>query len=271
MQREQIQKALEAARDLSHHNEFVIAGSLSVLGLIERPPGSMSMSIDIDFYPLRDPGRAGDIAGVLGEGSVFHDRNGIYLDAISPALPTLPDGWEGRLVKHELGGVIAYFLEVNDTAISKYARGAENDFRWLEAGYDAGLLNVDSITARLERSTYFHERSEKDAALSRHRMHTQAMGPTGKLDHDLLKFLHANQLETAITPVDDEAGTYCGEVLWVSDAFIVQSLGRGATAIHSCGAWPKRPEVGQVSTLKYRDGTPHISVNKPRRSGPSLG
>lgn len=271
MHRDQIQKALEAAHDLSNHYEFVIAGSLSVLGLLESPPASMSMSIDIDFYPLRDPGRAGDIAEVLGEGSPFHDHNGFYLDAISPMLPTLPDGWEDRLVKRELGGVTAYFLDVNDTAISKYARGEENDFRWLEAGYDAGIFNMNSITARLERATSFFNQSEKAAALSRHRMHLLAMEPTGQLDHDLLGFLHANSLESAITAIDDEAGMYCGKILWTSDKFVVQSLGRGVTAIHCSSTWTSLPEVGQAATLKYRDGIPGISTRKQERSGPSLG
>lgn len=49
MRREQLRKALEAAAELGHHHEFVIAGSLSVLGLKEVPPEMMSMSIDIDF------------------------------------------------------------------------------------------------------------------------------------------------------------------------------------------------------------------------------
>lgn len=83
MRCEDIQKALEAACVVSNHHEFVVAGSLSVLGLIETPPERMSMSIDIDFYPLRDPGRASDIASVLGEDSDFHARHGYYLEAWS--------------------------------------------------------------------------------------------------------------------------------------------------------------------------------------------
>lgn len=58
MRLEDIQAALEAAHEVSNHNEFVVAGSLSVLGLMTIPPERMAMSIDIDFFPLRDPGRA---------------------------------------------------------------------------------------------------------------------------------------------------------------------------------------------------------------------
>lgn len=87
MRLEEIQKALEAACAVSNHHHFVIAGSLSVLGLMDEPPSRMSMSIDIDFYPKNDPGRASDIAKELGEDTEFHEKNGYYLDAVSPYLP----------------------------------------------------------------------------------------------------------------------------------------------------------------------------------------
>lgn len=161
MRREDVQRALEAARVVSRHHEFVIAGSLSVLGLLQAPPERMSMSIDIDFYPLRDPGRAADIASVLGEDSEFHERNGYYLDAVSPELPVLPDGWKDRLVKVELGQTTAYFLDVNDTAVSKYARSAENDYRWLEAGYEAKLLNIDTIASRVRFGTTYYDDDDR--------------------------------------------------------------------------------------------------------------
>ena len=55
MLRKEIQAALEAAAAISIHHEFVVAGSLSVLGLLVASPELMAVSIDIDFYPLRDP------------------------------------------------------------------------------------------------------------------------------------------------------------------------------------------------------------------------
>lgn len=45
MRRQHIQQALNAALAISNHHEFVIAGSLSVLGLLDQPPEFMSMSI----------------------------------------------------------------------------------------------------------------------------------------------------------------------------------------------------------------------------------
>lgn len=68
MRREQILLALEAAAKCGPHTEFVIVGSLSVLGLKEAPPEMLSMSIDIDFFPLRNPTHVQDIATELGGG-----------------------------------------------------------------------------------------------------------------------------------------------------------------------------------------------------------
>jgi hypothetical protein len=55
MQREQIQVALEAAAKISNQYEFVVAGSLSVLGYIGTPPEKMAMSLDIDFSRSMTP------------------------------------------------------------------------------------------------------------------------------------------------------------------------------------------------------------------------
>lgn len=187
MRREDVQQALEAACVVSSHHEFVIAGSLSVLGLLSTPPEKMSHSIDIDFYPLRDPGRASDIAAVLGEDSDFHERNGYYLDAVSPDLPVLPDGWQERMVKVELGQVTAYFLDVHDTAVSKYARGAENDYRWLEAGYEAKILSIETIETRVRFSTTYFDSDDKRKTKNGLLMHRTAMQSDGTFDKALLE------------------------------------------------------------------------------------
>ncbi|NYE63161.1 hypothetical protein FHW58_004389 [Duganella sp. 1224] len=150
MRREQILLALKEAAKCGPHTEFVIAGSLSVLGLKALPPELMSMSIDIDFFPLRDPTHVQDIVDELGEDSVCHEQHGYYLDPISSGILVLHPGWMERLVMLEFGSIRAYFLDVNDTAISKYVRSAENDFRRIDAGLEAGVLDFDIIEGRAQ-------------------------------------------------------------------------------------------------------------------------
>lgn len=118
------------AKKLNGDDEFVVIGSLSALGILPggRVPARMLMSIDVDCYTRRDPGRVFELKRALGEGSAFEAEHGYFLDPVSPNLPTLPAQWEFRLVKVPLkNGVTVFFLDPNDAAISKYARGEPRD------------------------------------------------------------------------------------------------------------------------------------------------
>ncbi|HSV35772.1 MAG TPA: DUF6036 family nucleotidyltransferase [Ramlibacter sp.] len=158
---------LTEAKKLCKHSEYVVVGSLSVLGMsdVTAIPGDMTMSIDADCYTLRDPGRVLDLQAELGEGSPFHQQHGIYLDPVNPKLPTLPDGWETRLIKVGRGGVVAHFLEPHDAAVSKLARGEERDFRWVLAGAKGNILALPTVAIRM-KSTGFLDDAEKQAALA---------------------------------------------------------------------------------------------------------
>ena len=265
MRRSDIQEALEAALTVSNHHEFVIVGSLSVLGLLDAPPEAMSYSIDIDFYPIRDPGRASDIAAVLGETSEFHEKNGYYLDAVSPVLPVLPDGWQERLVKVELGQATAYFLDVHDTAVSKYARGAQNDYRWLVAGYEAKILDIDIVASRVRFGTTYYEDEDRRKTANGLLMHRVAMQPGASMAKDLLAYLQENPPQQKIKEIDPEQGQYIGSILWADGAYAVQSLGRGDITIHDVRAWPTTPAVNDVVTVSFDAGIPTIEIETPEQ------
>jgi hypothetical protein len=148
---------VEAAR-LSNHRNFVIAGSLSVLGAVMRPPLEMLMSRDVDLYTKLDPGRVfveiADAANGIAEGSPFHIEHGFYADPISPSILLLTEGWEARMIPVTLRqGVVVNFIDPNDAAIAKLARSEENDLRWVRAGIAAGIVHVDIVESRL-RDTF---------------------------------------------------------------------------------------------------------------------
>ena len=48
MNRLQLHALLRKAQELSGHSEFVIVGSLAILGAVADPPVAMVMSIDVD-------------------------------------------------------------------------------------------------------------------------------------------------------------------------------------------------------------------------------
>lgn len=158
---------LKAAHALCGHREYVLVGSLSVLGMAEVTgiPADMTMSIDADCFTPADPGRVFDLQAALGEGSPYHRQHGIYLDPVSPRLPTLPDGWEQRLIRIERDGIVAAFLEPNDAAVSKLARGEPRDLRWVRAGLRSEIVSIHTVRLRM-RSTAFLDDDEKRRAQS---------------------------------------------------------------------------------------------------------
>lgn len=156
---------LAEAKKLCGHADYVVVGSLSVLGMehVAAIPGDMTMSIDADCWAMRDPGRTLDLQLALGEGSPFHKAHGIYLDPVNPRLPTLPDGWEGRLIKVSKDGVTAHFLEPHDAAVSKLARGEERDVRWVTAGAKANLLSLPTVRIRMTNTMFLDDEEHRSA------------------------------------------------------------------------------------------------------------
>lgn len=154
MNREHIQRLLGEAAKLTNHRDYVIIGSLSVLGAVATPPDMMVHSIDIDLYLKNDPGRTAEIASHLGLGSDFEQSHGYFADVVSPMLPTLPEGWQQRLVRLEFeNGVTGWFLDPNDAAISKYVRAEPRDREWIGAGLDAGILSAAVIEYRMRETS----------------------------------------------------------------------------------------------------------------------
>ena len=160
----QLDRLLTEVSKKHHVKTFVVMGSLTVLALIDdrRIPDAMTVSVEVDAYPENDPGRAFDIAGDFGLGSGFEQENGFYFDAVSPALPTLPDGWEQRMIPRALpGGTLVKFIEPHDAAIAKYSRGAPKDMQWIRAGIDASILSVATLEYRF-RQTVFADDPERE-------------------------------------------------------------------------------------------------------------
>jgi hypothetical protein len=65
----------------------------------------------------------------------------------------LADGWPERLVRVDFeNGVTAWFLDPNDAAVSKYARGEARDREWIRAGLGAGILSLPTIEYRFREA-----------------------------------------------------------------------------------------------------------------------
>jgi len=161
-----LQVLFDEAGKLTKQTEFVVVGSLSILGIVpgSEIPARMLMSIDVDCYTRADPGRIFELSSALGAGSPFEEKHGYYLDPISPDVLTLPQGWEPRLVPVKLQNKITvFFLDPNDAAVSKYARCEIRDREWIAAGLEAQLLSAPIIESRF-RQTRFFDDAERERA-----------------------------------------------------------------------------------------------------------
>jgi hypothetical protein len=147
-------------------SEFVVVGSLSVLGLTHDRmlPSTMLMSNEVDAYPEHDPQLTFELADRWGQGSEFERQHGYYYDAVPPELPTLPDGWRARMIQITLpSGVSVKFLDPDDAAVSKYARGEPKDRQWIREGLRQSILSLATIEYRF-RETQFLDQAEHDRA-----------------------------------------------------------------------------------------------------------
>lgn len=266
MRREQIRIALEEAVKLGPHKEFVVVGSLSVLGLKEVPPEMMSMSIDIDFFPLRDQTHVQEISAELGEDSLFHESHGYFLDPISAEVLVLPPGWMERMILHEFGDLSVYFLDVNDTAISKYVRSAENDFRWIDAGFEAGIPDLDKIDARAKFSMDYPDEDDKRRVRNGIESHRAAMKESGVLRMDLLDAIRSRPDARIATLIDDDY-VYSGLILHSSDNRVVQEVDKAVIVIHDSTTWDYSPSAGDTCSVTYCDGACQI-ISADKSPGP---
>lgn len=172
MRREDLRRLFAAARDLCGETDYVVFGSLAVLGYSGEVPPRMAASLDVDAFSKSDPGRIFDLAPALGQGSRFEAEFGYYLDPISPQVATLPAGWSDRLTRIQLEpDLAAWFLEPNDAAVSKYARMEPRDREWIRPGLRAGVLSIALLDARFARTTFLdaHESDRARRALEEDR------------------------------------------------------------------------------------------------------
>jgi hypothetical protein len=168
MKIDDIDRVLSEIRAASGLDEFVVIGSLSALGITgENLPPRMTRSMEVDAYPERDPLRAHEFSEKFGEGSAFHQEHGYYFDAVSPDLPTLPEGWQARMIRQVLAsGVKVKYLDANDCAVSKYARSEPKDREWIRAGIEAGILSLPTIEYRMRETLFIDDDEQRKARAS---------------------------------------------------------------------------------------------------------
>jgi hypothetical protein len=169
LNRAELEHVIKAAADITG-DEIVVIGSQAVLRQFPNAPETMLRSMEADLYPRKDPSRAIDIDGAIGDGSQFHVTYGYYGHGVGPETLHAPAGWEVRMLKLELPPmrlkgepVTAWFLEVHDLALAKLAAGREKDIEFVTEGLLAGILDP----GRLERGIPLMEELDRETTAAR--------------------------------------------------------------------------------------------------------
>jgi hypothetical protein len=142
---------VRASADIVDEADIVVVGSQAILGSYPDAPASMRTSNEADVYPYRDPQRAIEISGAIGELSVFHDTNNYYAHAVGPETVIGPRGWEERLVRvrDPESKATGWCIEPHDLAAAKCAAGREHDWQFVAEAIRYGLVAPEILRQRL--------------------------------------------------------------------------------------------------------------------------
>lgn len=152
MTREQLEHIIRAAASIVDDDEIIIVGSQSVLGMYPEANPDLLVSMEADIYPKHYPERSELINGAMGELSMFHETFGYYADGVDESTPTLPDGWQDRLVEiHGPGtaGNTGWALDIHDLLVSKYVANRDKDRRYNRSALEHNLAEAKTLRERL--------------------------------------------------------------------------------------------------------------------------
>jgi hypothetical protein len=152
MKRVELEHIIRASADIADDDEIVVIGSQAILGQYPTAPEELCVSNEADVYPKNHPERWELIDGSIGELSPFHDTFGYYAQGVEPGTAVLPAGWEERLVvvsNSNTRGAKGLCLDSHDLVVSKYVAGRPKDRRFARAALSHGLVDADTLLARL--------------------------------------------------------------------------------------------------------------------------
>lgn len=148
--KEKIENAIALLSERTGIKKFGLLGSLAAIGSSKPVPMEMLHSPDMDLCTPDDEDRIFELADTYRKNGEFHNETGLYADPLSIGVAALPDGWQRRSKLYKIGnGVVLQIPNINDIAVSKLLRFAENDKSWLTAGLKSQLIDAEALYSRL--------------------------------------------------------------------------------------------------------------------------
>lgn len=152
MNKRQLDHLLRAAGRITGETEFLIIGSQSLHGTCPDIPDAIVRSAEADLVAGKNEDRT-EWLNAIGQDSPFHETFGYYADPVDSATATLPDGWQGRLIRLASGdtdGVAGLCLDPHDLAISKYVACRKKDLLMTRELAIRGITSRDRLLGLLD-------------------------------------------------------------------------------------------------------------------------
>lgn len=167
MNRQQLEHIIRASCTIADDDDLIIIGSQAVLGQFPGAPSELLVSMEADVCPKHWPERAELIEGSIGELSMFHETFGYYADGVGDPMPTIPAGWEERLICIRgpgTAGKTGWALEIHDLLISKYVAGRDKDLVFNRAAIRHRLADPRVLLERLASTPVEADAAERIAS-----------------------------------------------------------------------------------------------------------
>jgi hypothetical protein len=167
VRREHFEHVIAAAANVVGEDDFVVIGSQAILGPHPDAPQALLRSLEVDLYPAKEPVKADQIDGALGDGSPFHRSFGYYGHGVGPETAKAPAGWGERLIRVEVPPrpnsprqPVAWCLEPHDLVLAKCVAGRERDWQFARDALAASLVDVGVLLARITSLPISPERQQ---------------------------------------------------------------------------------------------------------------
>ncbi|GFE77463.1 DUF6036 family nucleotidyltransferase [Novosphingobium sp. TCA1] len=154
-----LDRAVRAVADLLQVDEVVIVGSQALLVQRDDIDRKLRQSIEFDIYPNdasswqkenpdHEPSEA--IAGLLGEGSQFHETHGFFVDGVDEQTAKLPSNWRDKSIVREVhagsGKVIRAVAPCpTDIVSSKLMRANQMDAEFASRCMRLGMTSYGDV------------------------------------------------------------------------------------------------------------------------------
>ncbi len=146
--------ALAECATLSGEVDFVVVGSLAILGGHPFAPAVLRVSQDIDLFLLKGATLESNrsIYEHFGPDSEFADLHDFYIEPVGDwTVATSLPGWRERLVRVDApGGAVGWCLSPLDIAYNKAEAGREKDIAYLAELFRCGIVRPSDIKAAMD-------------------------------------------------------------------------------------------------------------------------